>query len=129
MAQTKEKWTVTDVADRFEEAIRTLRRLPKVHVRGYFNVWPSIVRTVGEQMLMEKEPMRLGPPMPDAISRMEETFQWIFFLDGEAERQIIWLRAERIYWKQICWRMGIGKTKARELWTLALLKITYRLNS
>ena len=125
---TRKDWTVTEVADRFEEAVRTLRRLPKPVGQGYINVWPPIVRTVWEQMAMEKMPLRLGPPLPEAISRMEETLNWIFLLEDEDERRIVWLRAERIYWKQICWRMGIGKTKARELWTLALLKIVYRLN-
>ena len=119
---------ITEVADRFEEAVRTLRRLPKQQGQGFFNVWPPIVRTVWEQMAMEKMPLRHGPPLPDAISRMEETFTWIFLLEHEEERRIIWLRAESVRWKQICWRIGIGKTKARELWTLALLKITYQLN-
>lgn len=104
------KWTVTDVADRFEEAAQTLKRMPPVKVQGYFNAWPEIVRTVMEQLQADRLPMRLGPPTPDAISRMEETIQWIFWLDDEEERRLIWLRAERVYWKQICWRLGCGRT-------------------
>ena len=30
-------WTANDVADHFEEAFRTLRRLPPVKARGYFS--------------------------------------------------------------------------------------------
>ena len=123
------KWTVTDVADRFEEAAQTLKRMPPVKVQGYFNAWPEIVRTVMEQLQADRLPMRLGPPTPDAISRMEETIQWIFWLDDEEERRLIWLRAERVYWKQICWRIGCGRTKAWQMWTYALLKIVTRLNS
>ena len=124
-----EKWTVTDIADRFEEAVKTLRRMPPVIIKGYFNTWPPIVRTIVEQMQAEQEPLRRGPPSPEAISRMEETIQWIFFLDDEDERRLIWLRAERVHWKQICWRIGCGRTKAWQMWVMALLKIVTRLNA
>jgi len=73
--------------------------------------------------------MRMGPLPADAISRMEETIEWIFYLDDEDERRLIWLRAERVYWKQICWRIGCGRTKAWQMWTYALLKIVTRLNA
>ena len=123
------KWTVTDVADRFEEAVYTLKRMPSVKVRGHFNAWPEIVRTVMEQLQSDPLPLRLGPPTPDAISRMEETIQWIFLLDEEDERRLIWLRAARVPWRPICWRLGCGRTKAWQMWTMALLKIVTRLNA
>ncbi len=124
-----EKWTVTDVADRFEEAAYTLKRLPPVKVQGFFSTWPAIVRTVAEQLAEDRLPMRLGPPSAEAVARMEETIQWIFFLDDEAERRLIWLRAARVPWKPICYRIGCGRTKAWQMWTIALLKIAMRLNA
>ena len=123
------KWTVTDVADRFEEAAYTLKRLPPVRVQGYVNAWPEVVRTVMEQLQADRLPVRPGPPQPDAISRMEETLHWIFWLDNEDERRLIWLRAERVKWKRICWQFGCGRTKAWQMWTYALLKIVTRLNA
>lgn len=129
MAQENKKWTVTDVADRFEEAAQTLKRMPPVRVQGYISTWPEIVRTTMEQLQADKLPMRMGPPQPDAISRMEETLHWIFWLDEEDERKLIWLRAARIPWKPICWRLGCGRTKAWQMWTYALLKIVTRLNA
>jgi hypothetical protein len=121
-------WTATDIAERFEEAVRTLRRLPPVKIRGYFNTWPPIIRTAQE--LMEAEPalLRLGPPTSVAIARMEETIDWIFLLDTEDERRVIWLRAEKVRWRKICIRLGCERTKAWELWKAALLKIATRLN-
>ena len=124
-----EKWTVTDIADRFEQAVKTLRRMPPVVIKGYFNTWPPIVRTIVEQMQAEQEPLRRGPPSAEAISRMEETIQWIFLLDDEDERRLIWLRAERVHGKQMCWRIGCGRTKAWQMWVMALLKIVTRLNA
>ncbi|MCH2548250.1 MAG: DUF6362 family protein [Alphaproteobacteria bacterium] len=128
MAQNK-KWTVTDVADRFEEAVKTLKRLPPVKVQGYFNTYPEVIRTSIEIMQSEKLPMRLGPPSAEAISRMEETLNWIFWLDDEDECRLVWLKAERVRNKQICYRLGCGRTKVWQMWTFALLKIVTRLNA
>ena len=129
MTHAPDFWTPQDVADRFKEASRTLRRLPSVHVRGYFNAWPTIIRTAREVLDGEVMPMRLGPPQADAISRMEETIQWIFLLDREEERRLIWLRAAKVPWKPICWRLGCGRTTAYHMWRTALLQIAFRLNT
>ncbi len=65
-------WTKKDVADQFEEAISTLKKLPPVRVQGYFNTWPEIVRAPKE--IATGEPMSLClRATPDAISRMEQT--------------------------------------------------------
>jgi hypothetical protein len=121
-------WTVTDVADRFEEAVYILRRLPRVRVQGYFNLWPEVLRTSAEQLQSDKKDFKLGPPAADAISRMEETILWMFLLDSEEERRLVWLRAARVPWKRICIRFGWGRTKAWHVWTVALLKIATQLN-
>ncbi len=123
------KYTVTDVADRFEEAAQTLHRLPRVGVQGYFNAMPEVIRTAAETLQEEKLPMRLGPPSAEAISKMEEVLEWIWWLDDEDERRLVWLRAERVVWKRICWRLGCGRTKAWQMWTYSLLKIVTRLNT
>ena len=51
-------WTAEDVADHFEEAFRTLRKLPPVKVQGYRNAWPQILRSQKEILAMEPEPVR-----------------------------------------------------------------------
>jgi hypothetical protein len=87
------------------------------------------VRTVAEQLAEDRLPLRLGPPSAEAISRMEETIQWIFFLDDETERRLIWLRAARVPWRLICPRVGYKRTTAWQKWVIALMKITVRLNA
>ena len=96
-------WTVTDVAERFEEAVYTLKRLPPVRVQGFKSAWPPVILSTMELLQADKLPMRLGPPSAGAISRMEETIQWITFLDDATDRRIVWLRAARVPWKPICW--------------------------
>ena len=70
-----------EIEDRFEEAARTLRRLPDDGARqGYFNVWPPIVRTTWEIMAMERQPMKVWAT-PQSIDRMDECFAWLFWLE------------------------------------------------
>lgn len=129
MNKKGKNWTMVDVIDRFEQAISTLKRLPPVRVQGYISNWPPVIRTVMEQLQAEKTPVYLGPPQADAISRMEETIQWIFFLEDEEERRLIWLRAARVPWKPIYRRLGCGRTTAHYRYRMALLKIVIRLNA
>ena len=123
-----EQWTDKDIAARFEEALYTLKRLPKPSVMGYHTLWPTIVYTALEIMQQEKKRFRLGPPLPKAIDRMEETFVWINWLEVE-ERNLVWLRASRMPWRVICTRIGASKTVARTRWTAALMKIARRKNN
>ncbi len=122
-----QKLTDKDIAMRFEEAVYTLKRLPKPYVMGFHTLWPPIVYTTWEIQQQEKKPLRLGPPMPAAIDRMEETFKWIAWLEVE-ERQIVWLRASRLPWKAICTRVGLSRTAATKHWLIAMLKIAKRHN-
>jgi len=123
------KITALDISDRFEKAVMTLKRLPRVKVQTHFNSWPDIVRNTTELMCNEKPKMKLPPPSAESISQMEECFEWICWLDDETERHIVWLRANRVYWKQICARVGFGRNKAWQIYTCGLLKIATRLNA
>ena len=120
-------WTADDVADHFEEAFRTLRKLPPVKARGYFGAWPQVLRTKREIAAMEPEPMRVVPSA-QAISALERTFDWAFWIE-EAERRLVWSRAARVPWKQIAGEMGCDRTTAWRRWQLALTKIAARLNA
>ncbi|MCO5146347.1 MAG: DUF6362 family protein [Aquamicrobium sp.] len=119
--------TADDVADQFEEAFRTLRKLPPVTVRGYFNTWPAVLHSAREIAFMEPEPMRIRPSAA-AVTRLEETLAWITFVE-EAERRLIWSRAARVPWKQISHELGCDRTTAWRRWQLALTKIAARLNA
>ena len=121
------EWNGEAVADHFEEAVRTLRKLPPVRVTGYFNAWPEVLRSAEEIAAMEPEPMRILPST-GAITRLERTFDWMLWITVE-ERKLIWLRAARVPWKAITWEFGCDRTTAWRRWTLALTKIAARLNA
>jgi hypothetical protein len=114
-------WTPGLVAERLAEAADVLARLPEEQVRGVYDLWPRIVGA----------PCTGGGPaaaMPEAIDRMDEALKWLTWLELE-ERRLVWLRADGMPWKWITHRFGIGRTTAWQRWTIALLKITTRLNA
>jgi hypothetical protein len=117
--------TPREIEDRFEEAARTLRRLPDDKPKGYFNVWPPIVRTTWEIMSMERRPMKVWAT-PQSIDRMDECFAWLFWLESD-EARVVWMRAEGMRWKPICRRLGVGRATAWRWWAAALIKISLRL--
>ncbi|MCE2926040.1 MAG: DUF6362 family protein [Rickettsiales bacterium] len=122
------QWTAIDVVKRFESAVYTLKRLPPVRVMGYKTQWPAVMLTEAEKLQADKLPLRLGPPLASAISEMEETIQWIFFLDDELERRLVWLRAARVPWKPIVDRLGYCRTTLHYRYRVAIYTITIRVN-
>ena len=86
------EWTMDDVAARFAEAAETGRRLPRVRVQGYFNVWPAFVRDGWEGFDDKDYEYRPLPPTPEAIERMLETMRWMQWLEVE-QRHLVWMRS------------------------------------
>ena len=120
-------WTPDRVRDRLTEAADVLKRLPAERVQGYFNLWPEVVHDFADQVGRMPEPMRLPPPPPAAITRMEDTLDWVKFLSPEDAR-LVWARAEGAPWKAICWRFGVARATANRRWQYGLAVITLRLN-
>ena len=118
---SEQRWDQQTVAARLEEAADTLARLPDQRVRGHFDLWPKLIGAAGRQA---------GPAAaaPEVIDRMDQGLGWLLWLDPE-ERQLVWLRAERLPWKWITRRLGIGRTTAWQRWSTALLKIAVRLDA
>jgi flavin-binding protein dodecin len=115
------------VADSLEEAAQTLHRLPPVRVQGYFTTWPPIIREFWEAFGRHAAEVRLGPPTPDAIDRMDEALQWLHWLELN-EVRLVWLRAEGARWKSIAYRFGMDRSTAWRHWSCALIKIAAHLN-
>jgi hypothetical protein len=116
----------SEVEERLRSVARTLRRLPNVKVQGYFSTWPTIIREPLEILQMEPEPMRITPSMADITEMEEVLFVWLKWLEPE-EGRLVWLRAERVRWKLICGRFGVGRTKAWEMYRRALASIAAKL--
>lgn len=121
------KYTPKMIEERFEEAAKTLRRLPYKGPAGYKSSWPEIVRTAAESYGWQPARFPRITPSPEAISRMEETFDWLLWLEPDDAR-IVWLRAEGIRWRGITYRIGLSRSQAWRHWVAALILIANRLN-
>ena len=122
------EWTTEEVAARFAEAAETGRRLPRVRVQSYFNVWPAFARDAWEAYSDDEPDYRPLPPSPDAIDRMLETMQWVQCLEVE-QRHLVWMRAKRYGWRDITIRFACDRTTAWRRWQKALETVTAMLNT
>lgn len=121
-------WNARLVADRFTEAADVSRRLPRVRVQGYFNVWPSFVQEAWEGFADPTEPLRATPPSPQAIERMLEAMRWVQWLALE-QRHLIWLRAKHYEWQDIGRRCGCHRVTAYRRWQQAVAIVVDHLNA
>ncbi len=117
------QWTTDDVANWLIEAARTAHRLPPVRVQGYFNCWPTIVRTEYERMARDDAPVFRFPPTSVEVERMLVVMQWVQYLDVE-QRKLVWMRAERWRWYDIGKRFGVAPRTAQRHWEVAIQVIT-----
>ena len=121
------EWTMDDVAARFAEAAETGRRLPRVRVQGYFNVWPAFVRDGWEGFDDKDYECRPLPPTPEAIERMLETMRWMQWLEVE-QRHLVWMRSNRYRWEQIGRRFACAARTAQRRFDAAIHLVTLHLN-
>jgi hypothetical protein len=122
-----DRWTVDMVEERLIEAASVVRRLPPVRVPGHFNTWPKMVVEFADRVGQQPEPMRLPPPSPAAISRMEEALLWLRWLEVD-DAKLVWARANRTPWKAVCWQFGIARSTANRRYRYGLSVIAWRLN-
>ena len=121
------EWTMDDVAARFAEAAETGRRLPRVRVQGYFNVWPAFVRDGWEGFDDKDYEYRPLPPTPEAIERMLETMRWMQWLEVE-QRHLVWMRSNRYRWEQIGRRFACAARTAQRRYDAAIHLVALHLN-
>ena len=87
MSMSETGWTPELVAERLEEAVDVLARLPEERVRGLYDLWPRMIgaRCAGAQA---------AAPVPEAIDRMDEALVWLAWLQRD-ERYIVWFAGGR----------------------------------
>jgi len=127
MQNKKNIWTEEMVIHAFEEAIRTLKKLPSVKLNDYFSSWPEIIYSEIEIIKMDQK-SRKWPASSESISRLEKVCVWINFLKEIDERKLIWLRAKKTPWQLICREFGISRATANRKWKNSIRQITQKLN-
>lgn len=115
------------VEDRLHLAAQTLRQLPDMRALEYFNIWPTLIRESAEILRLSPKPTRVRPSQREITDMEEVLFVWLKWLEPD-ERRLVWLRANRVRWKPICWRLGAGRTKAWEMYRRALGQIAAKMH-
>ncbi len=123
-----QQWTAEGVAERFEECVDVINKLPGGISMGCKSFWPEIQYTPQEIAKQEKKSITRLRPLPDAIDRAEECLTWITWVN-HGERNLIWLRAHGVGWKGISRDTGFPIRSAQRYWLDARKKIAERLNS
>lgn len=118
MNTTLSDWTLEQVEARFVEAAKTSRHLPAVRMLGYASAWPALQRMALVQPLEDNRSQRIHPS-PAAVDRMLEATRWMLWLDQDS-RHLVWMRADRRDWQEICRRFGCNRTTAWRRWKKAL---------
>lgn len=121
-----DEWTAALAEARLIEAADVMRRLPPVRVQGYFSTWPAFVHDFADRVGQAPRSMRRPPPNPDAITRAETTLLWLRWLEVEDAR-LVWMRAGRARWREICQRFALSRATANRRYDYALTVIVWRL--
>jgi len=122
-------FTASEIAERMESAALTLRRLPNPPgsgPKGYGRSWPEYAQDPKDAYGYHEARMRVWPS-PGDISAMEECFDWLRLVSPESAK-IIWMRAERHPWREICIEAGCVRQTAWRRWVAALATITKKVN-
>ena len=97
---TPDIWTPELVKARLAEAADTLRRLPSARIRARLTAWPDVVQSASTAYGYEAARTRPAAPTPEAISRMDETLAWLFWVENEG-RRLLWARAMGVPWRRL----------------------------
>ena len=123
-----ETWTPEAVANRFSDAARTARRLPRGAVLGYARFWPVGVQQSAANDCDREKLYRLPPPSPIDVQHMLEVMQWIQVLELD-ERHLVWMRAEHHEWREICKRFACDRSTAWRRWKRDMQVLADKLNA
>jgi len=118
-------WTPSIVEARLAEAAWVLKRMPEPRLSGYFSTWPEFVYSFADKVGQEPQ-MRRPRPGPRQITEADEAMLWLRWLERDDAR-IVWLRANHVQWKKVCWEVGLSRPAANRHWQYGIAVITWRL--
>ena len=105
-------WTAEQIRERMADAADTLRRLPKPRglERNFQSPWPDVIR---DWLAYGWNPthVRIAPPSPQAITRLDEVLAWLMWLTP-SQRIVLWARAQKLSWPRIAFLDGqLGRAR------------------
>lgn len=119
-------WTVEAVAERLEEAARTMRRMPTPMPRGVRAAWPDIVWDAREAYGYTPPALSMGPLSAAAIRRMDECQGWLRWMD-QGQMRLVWAKANGVPWRVLAKRLHTSQRTTRRKWLVAARLVVDRL--
>ena len=105
----KQHWNKKIVVAYLEDAADIHRRLPRVKVDGYYNLWPETMRDEWTKLYdAVNGTNQLGAPNAREVSYHEEIMEWLRWVQPD-QQQLVWMRANRIPWKILIDQFGASK--------------------
>ncbi len=124
-------WDAEAVKDYLAEAADTLRRLPMDRSARPAQLragWPEVVHSYAEAGTNEAPELRISPPDPIAIARLDRVLEWMLWIP-EDSRLIVSARAHGLSWPRIAERDGRSERTLRYRYEDAIDAILSRLRA
>lgn len=118
---------IKELGKRYREAWLVAYRVPSGLNLGHSSFWPEIKPNRWEVYHSEDVKFKPSPPSAEAIDRMVECMRWLRWVN-EDERQLIWLRASGLSWRDIAEVAGLSRMTASRHWRKALMQVILRQN-
>lgn len=117
----------SEIADRFEEMVDVLSRMPPAIKRQKFTSWIDYVVDPNTAYGYYNMKLSRPKPTPKQIDRMDQALLWINMLETKEEQRLIWARAHKFPLRKIAGLMGISKDTVKYRWMAALIKLSYKI--
>ena len=118
---------INELGQRYREAWLVARRVPSGLNLGHASYWPEFNPNRWEVYHAEGVQTKSTPPSAASVDRMIECMRWLRWL-SEEERELIWLRASGLPWRDIAAESGLSRMTASRHWRKAMMQVILRLN-
>ena len=118
----------SEIADRFEEMVDVLSRMPPAIKRQKFTSWIDYVNDPNTAYGYSEVKLSRPKPTPKQIDRMDQALLWINMLETKEEQRLIWARAKKYSWRKIAAVAGCSKDTAKYRWQEAIMTIAEKIN-
>lgn len=134
-------WSRESVAERLEDAARTLKALPATGcfpssrttrwpevVRGFWEIWNALEGAAARRRYAESRNRRVAAPSAEAIDAMDETLSWLGWIEDRRKVRVLWGRAAGIRGTLLARELGVHRQTVTAWHREALETIARRLN-
>ena len=85
-SETRRRWSESEIEARIEEAVETLKRIPVPDIQRSVTRWPDFIHDSHEAYGYTTFRAPRSPAAPDAISRLDETLDWLRWSRSTSDR-------------------------------------------